>query len=123
VGGLSLTNRRGNQSGERTVILFDASVERNGVVFVGGTGHAMPPIVLTYLHEFGHLLGAADGLQNAFNSELQVANLPAVTPYAGSRRAQEYFPEAFALYCAERDWLQENHPRIHAWMHKRMGSH
>jgi hypothetical protein len=41
-----------------------------------------------------------------------------MTKYAASAPSTEFFPEAFAIYNADPEWMQNNLPDMFAWFEK-----
>ena len=117
VGGTSLKS-----GADRSVTLFDAMATNDATLFVGGKSgadvSAAPMSVMTVLHEFGHITGYSANIQGEFHkkfiaakSKLRTAPL---TWYAKSDSG-EFFPEAFAVYNADPQWMKANLGAMFAW--------
>jgi hypothetical protein len=118
--GLTLTQKRGRRVEARTIVILDPARGREDDLFLGGSQGVVSPFAATCLHELGHVAGSLDGMQAAFNKELGVKGLTPVTRYAGTHPEEEYFPEVFALFHADPEWLQDSHPPLFAWLQSRL---
>jgi hypothetical protein len=108
-----------------TVLIFDRALEADNLLFLGGTRGTRPASTLTFAHELGHVVGEARGggaTERAF--ERFVATLPRGTRnalrtrftwYAASNPGRELFPEAFALFHQDPEWMERNWPEVFAW--------
>jgi hypothetical protein len=86
---------------------------------IGSEVRATPMSVMTALHEMGHAVSATDSVQAAFNTKFVNArakvHTASVTWYAESDRPGEFFPEAFAIYNQDPEWMRVNLPPMFAW--------
>jgi hypothetical protein len=108
-GGLTLT-----MGAQKSIIIFDAGVKSDPTQFVGGKGGVLREDVLIFAHEFGHLVGTA-AIEKKFAAFVQKKNIKPITRYATEKPATESFPEAFALFQADPEWVQANLPDLYAW--------
>jgi hypothetical protein len=67
---------------------------------------------MTFAHELGHVVSYAPGAHQAFDQLVKQKNLKPITWYADSDPPKEFFPEAFALYYADPEWLRSNWPDL-----------
>jgi hypothetical protein len=75
------------------------------------------------VHELGHHVGWSGGsttVRAAFNAKFVNAaaklRTAPVTWYAASSPGDEFFPEAFAIFEADPEWMQQNLPDMFAWL-------
>ena len=103
----------------RTFVFFDNIFVNDTTLFIGGPGHVSPADVETPLHEFGHAIGAQAGIEDAFKKTFADAkaklHAAPITEYARRKPSTEAFPEAFALYEADPEWMQSNLPDMFNW--------
>ena len=113
--GATLTTTTG--VGRQTLVLYFGSLYGNNAsLFRGSTAAgALPDVVMTILHELGHALGEDAGVGAAFHDWIQAHPQTAPTWYAASAPDTELFPEAFALYHTEPDFLRRRYPLLRAW--------
>jgi hypothetical protein len=100
---------------ERTVIIFDAASMNDAALFIGGKDGAEPMSAMTYAHELGHVLGDQKSIEDKFNKYVAKEKISPVTWYADSSKTTEFFPEAFALFQLDPEWLQAKVPKLHTW--------
>jgi hypothetical protein len=107
---------------ERTTILFDL-INNQETLFVG-TSHIRSRKAMSILHELGHAIskvGSTD-LQKAFNDELvgpkSKKKLEAPTSYGRSDPGKEFFPEAFALFQLDPEYVRRELPDVAAFFDK-----
>ncbi|MFA5951868.1 MAG: hypothetical protein WC807_16450 [Hyphomicrobium sp.] len=108
---------RGNN---RLVVIFDSGDLNSEALFLGGAGAGGKPEVATealmvYAHELGHLVAAMPGMKDGFDGLVKTKKIKAVTWYAASNAETEFFPEAFALYIGDPEWLKRNRPDLFGW--------
>ena len=121
--GLTLTNTRsvGGRvtSVAQTITFYDNWVMNDQQLFTGGTGTVAPASEETPLHEFGHVVGGQEGIENAFKAKFTASKATLktapITWYAKSNPSREFFPEAFALFHADPEWMKANLPDMFAW--------
>ena len=78
---------------------------------------------MTVVHELGHHVGWSGGsksVRDAFNAKFvssgaKLKKAP-VTWYAASSPGDEFFPEAFAIFETDPEWMQQNLPDMFAWL-------
>jgi hypothetical protein len=97
----------------RTINIFDAAFVNIDALFIGsiGAGIAASP-AMTSAHELGHVTSYAPGMQKAFDKLVADKHIKPVTWYAASNPPKELFPEAFALYYLDPEWLKTNWPDL-----------
>jgi len=100
----------------RTIRLFDAATDNPEALFLGGLGPDRKPMTmagsaLPFAHELGHVV-SDPGVQKAFDRLVKDKGIKPLTWYAASNVPNELFPEAFALYYADPEWLQNNWPDL-----------
>jgi hypothetical protein len=100
----------------KIVSLYDAAHDPDRELFCGGTNHILPRLSLVFLHEFGHITSKYMPVQKRFNKEFDVQHLDPVTWYAAADPEEEFYPEVYALYYADPEWLQFNRTDIYDWM-------
>lgn len=101
-----------------TIIIYDAAYLNDATLW---TGHSTPwPLqAWTIVHEFGHVLAQQRVSQLEFVSQFS-QQAAKYTWYASSTAATEAFPEAFALYILETDWLRDRNPELVKWFDNQM---
>jgi hypothetical protein len=104
------------QSGlEKTIIIFDTATGNEQQLFAGGASGVRPASVQTYVHEFGHVLATQAKLEKPFADFVKKRSIKPTTWYAASKPATESFPEAFALFQTDPEWMKVNLPELFAW--------
>ena len=113
---------------ERTVAVFDSVTMGTNSLFIGqavagGDPRVAPISAMTVVHELGHHVGWSGGsksVRDAFNATFVNAaaklKTAPVTWYAASSPSDEFFPEAFAIFEADPEWMQQNLPDMFAWL-------
>ena len=114
-GQAGLTLSRG---ADHLILIFDRANAGNGTLFLGGRRQDQRPratvaITMTFTHEIGHVIFEQPRVRMAF--EKLVENVKPVTWYAASNPKTEFFPEAFALYHCDPEWLSSTRPDLFAW--------
>lgn len=106
---------------DRLIVIFDSSSMNSGALFVGGVTSAggkpefTDETLLAFAHELGHVLAAMPGVNEAFEGVVAAKKIKPVTWYAASNPKSELFPEAFALYVGDPEWLRGNRPDLFRW--------
>ena len=113
---------------ERTVAIYDGITIGSNSLFIGqavtgGDPRVAPIAAMTVVHELGHHVGWSGGsktVRDAFNAKFvnsaaKLKKAP-VTWYAASSPGSEFFPEAFAIFEADPEWMQQNLPDMFAWL-------
>lgn len=104
------------QSGtEKTVLIFDSASENEERLFLGGTAGVRFSSVGTYIHEFGHILETQATLAKPFADFVKAEGIAPITWYATSKPVTESFPEAFAVFQADPEWMKSNLPKLFTW--------
>jgi len=109
------TGRTLTNGSNTTVILFDQAAVNADTLFTGGRLGALSTPSLTFAHEFGHVAGDQDDIQKEFNKFVTAKKINPVTSYAGSDASKEFFPEAFALFSTDPEWMKSNQPMLFTW--------
>jgi len=109
---------------EKTIVIFDNVTVNDKRLFVGGKGGVRETAVGTYTHEFGHALGPQNKIEESFKAFVAKKKVKPITWYAASKPNTESFPEAFAYYQNDPEWMQSNLPELFAWFEtvKKTGS-
>ena len=108
---------RGERPSTRTVTIFDAATDNPDALFAGGLDPSGKPVAeagsaLTFTHELGHVISFRPGVQKAFDKLVIDKHIKPITWYAASDPPNELFPEAFALYYGDPEWLKTNWPDL-----------
>jgi hypothetical protein len=108
-----------------TVMIFDRAMSTDELLFLGGSRGTRPASTMTFAHELGHVVGEARGggaAATAFNRFIgtlpratQAAIRARFTWYAATDPGHELFPEAFALFHQDPEWMERNWPDVFAW--------
>lgn len=111
IGGITVTF----QGSTRTTIIFDAASINVDTLFLGGLGPGGKPSVesftgLTFTHELGHTIA---NLPVVHDRLVGAKAIQPVTSYAVQSTSKESFPEAFALYYSDPEWLKTNWPDLY----------
>jgi hypothetical protein len=104
----------------RTIIIFKAASLNDAGLFLGGLGPSGKPsteveTTMTFAHELGHTVANLPGVKKAFDDFVKAKKIKPVTWYAASNPPSELFPEAFALYQSDPEWLRQNWPDLSNW--------
>jgi hypothetical protein len=115
---------RGN---DRSIVIFDSVNLNAESLFMGGLGPDGKPEVaaetlLTFAHELGHVVAATPGVKESFDGLVRTKMIKPVTWYAASKPKDEFFPEAFALYVGDPEWLSDNRPDLFRWFETLSGN-
>jgi hypothetical protein len=102
-------------SGERTIVIYDNVTINDNVLFQGGKRGVRQKSVEAYSHELGHALGSQNNLEKAFKAFVKSHGINPISSYAASDVKQESFPEAFAYYQTDPEWMQNNLPDLYNW--------
>jgi hypothetical protein len=103
----------------RMIVAYDDGINDAGGTLAGV--HGAPegvhdPHVLLLTHELGHSIESKLGARVAFNKFVERENIQPFTRYAGEDPEKEFFPEAFALYQTDPEWLRRNHWSVYEWL-------
>lgn len=101
---------------EKTVLIFDSASENEERLFLGGTAGVRFSSVGTYIHEFGHVLETQATLAKPFADFVKAEGIAPITWYASSKPVTESFPEAFAVFQADPEWMKSNLPKLFTWI-------
>lgn len=99
---------------EKTIIIYDNVTMNDDTMFGGGTRGIREASVMTHSHEFGHVLETS--LRKPFDDFVKAKKIKPITWYAASTPVTESFPEAFAVYQNDPEWMQTNLPELFNWM-------
>ncbi len=105
------TFRKGSHT---TVVIFDRFTRSERLLFSGGTKGVRPASTETFVHEFGHVLVNAGGIAKKFDAFVKKHKIKPVSWYAASGKS-EAFPEAFAFFQLDPEWMKRNQPKLHKW--------
>ena len=100
---------------ERTITFFDTVRAHEHLLFVGGSGGVRPISTMTFVHELGHIIGLQNNIETAFAAFVRRKGIKPVTKYATSKPVTESFPEAFALYQLDPEWMKSNIVDLYNW--------
>lgn len=100
---------------ERTITFFDTVRLHEQRLFVGGSGGVRPISTMTFVHELGHIIGLQNNIESAFAAFVKRKGIRPVTRYATSKPVTESFPEAFALYQLDPEWMKTNIVDLYNW--------
>jgi hypothetical protein len=112
---------------ERTVAIYDNITTNDRALFIGqatggGDARVAPLSAMSLVHELGHHVGwsgASTSVREEFNAKFVAARAKLkaapVTWYAATDQSDEFFPEAFAIYNADPEWMRTNLPDMFAW--------
>lgn len=108
---------RGN---DRMIVIFDSVNLNSEALFVGGAGAGGQITIVAetfwaFAHELGHVIAAMPGTKEAFAGLVKTKASQPVTWYAASNPKDEFFPEAFALYLGDPEWLRSSRPDLFRW--------
>ena len=112
---------------ERTVALYDSITTNDRALFIGqatagGDARVAPLSAMSVVHELGHHVGwsgTSKSVRDEFNAKFVAAGAKLkatpVTWYAAAEPSTEFFPEAFAIYNADPEWMRTNLPDMFTW--------
>jgi hypothetical protein len=109
-----------SRGADHLILIFDRANASNDALFLGGRGQGQTPrvavaTIMTFAHEIGHVISEQPGVRAAFEKLVSSKNIKPVTWYAASNPKTEFFPEVFALYHCDPEWLGGSRPDIFAW--------
>jgi hypothetical protein len=109
-----------SRGADHLILIFDKASTSTGALFLGGWGLDQKPrvvnaVTMTFAHEIGHLISVQPGVKAAFEKLVKSKDIKPVTWYAASNPQTEFFPEAFALYHCDPEWLGGSRPDLFAW--------
>jgi hypothetical protein len=109
-----------SRGADHLILIFDSANASTGALFLGGrsqdqTPRAMAAITMVFTHEVGHVISAQPGVRAAFEKLVRSKDIKPVTWYAASDPQAEFFPEAFALYHCDPEWLSASRPDLFNW--------
>jgi hypothetical protein len=118
--GLQLTNSvtRGKvTTSDRSIILFDQFTKNDDSLFMGGPNGISSASMGTVVHEVGHAVGSQASIEAAFKAKFDTGpdKVEPITDYAKKKPVTESFPEAFALYNTDPQWMKENLLVMYEW--------
>ncbi|MBI2753361.1 MAG: DUF4157 domain-containing protein [Betaproteobacteria bacterium] len=100
---------------DKTIVIYDNVTVNDKALFMGGKGGVRETAVETYTHELGHALAPQNKIEESFAAFVKKKKINPITWYAASKPATESFPEAFAYYQSDPEWMQTNLPEMFAW--------
>ena len=104
----------------QTITLFDAATDNPDALFMGGIGPDGKPATMAasampFAHELGHVVMNLEPTEKAKFDRLVAGRTINLTWYAASDPTKELFPEAFALFYGDPEWLKNNWPDLFAF--------
>lgn len=100
----------------RTIVMYDNGMRASASAFRGGPEGVNVPQAMLITHEVGHVMQARTNGKAAFDKFVKAAGIRPFTHYAESKPDSEFFPEAFAIYQTDPEWLRRNHFTVYQWM-------
>ena len=100
---------------DRTVVIYDSFTKNVQSLFLGGKEGVRSEDVMTIAHELGHVIGSQLGIEAAFRAFVKSKKIKPITWYDEINPAIESFPEAFAIYQTDPEWMKTNLPDLYAW--------
>jgi hypothetical protein len=101
---------------ERTINIYDRFSLAANLLFVGSKTGVFNAGNETLAHEMGHAFSFGQaGVETAFNKFVKAKKITPVTAYAGTSIDTESFPEAYALYHLDPQWMSTNIPDLYTW--------
>ena len=111
------------------VAIYDRAFAAESDIFMGGTNNGKTNAFLseqvTMIHEMAHAIASKeDTVSGNHQSFLQEFNsfvsdpqhiIPPFTKYAASDAGSEFWPDAFAAYNLDPEWLQSQYPVLYQW--------
>ncbi len=97
-----------------TVLMFDGFTDSEQYLFAGGKKGVRSSAVEGITHELGHVVGFQAGIASKFNARFGKSASGKVSWYAATSKG-EMFPEAFAFYNTDPQWMEDNHPAMFKW--------
>lgn len=99
----------------KTVLILDNAFKMDDLLFVGGKGGVRPESTTTFAHELGHVIGRQANIQREFNKFVTRKKIKPVSKYAGTKKSTEFFPEAFAFYQLDPEFMENQQPELYKW--------
>ena len=104
-----------HRNNHTTILFFDFAFKDQNILFTGGLYGVRLPSVRRFAHELGHVVEETAGIKAAFNKFVKAKRINPITWYAKSDKTKEFFPEAFALYHTDPEWMKTNLPALYQW--------
>ena len=96
-----------------TVLMFDGFTKSEQYLFAGGKKGVRSSAIESVAHELGHVVGYQASIASKFKTLFRKSG-GTVSWYAAASKG-ERFPEAFAFYHTDPQWMEDNHPKMFKW--------
>jgi hypothetical protein len=97
-----------------TVLLLDSFTHSEQNLFTGGKQGVRSTGTEVIAHEFGHVVGYQSKIESKYNAFVKKNKIKSVSWY-GATGKSEKFPEAFAFYHTDPEWMKNNQPELFKW--------
>ena len=103
-----------NKGSDTTVLMFDSFNNSDKNLFTGGKLGVRSASTVSFAHELGHAIDYNAGIASKFNAFVKKVSIKPVSWYGATGRSEE-FPEAFAFYHSDPEWMKANLPKMFTW--------
>lgn len=103
-----------NKGSDTTVLMFDSFNNSDKNLFAGGKLGVRSASTVSFAHELGHAIDYNAGIASKFNAFVKKVSIKPVSWYGATGRSEE-FPEAFAFYHSDPEWMKANLPKMFTW--------
>ena len=104
-----------NNGSDTTVLMFDSFNNSDNNLFAGGKQGVRSSSIGNFAHELGHAIDySAGGIARKFNAFVKKEKIRPMSWYAATGKSEE-FPEAFAFYHSDPEWMKTNLPKMFTW--------
>ena len=101
---------------ERTIVIYTKYNTNDSTLFLGSKTGVYIHSTDTLLHEMGHAVVFTDPkIMAAFLKFVNSKKIKPVTIYAAKNVNIDYFPEAYALFNLDPEWMRTNIPDLYTW--------
>jgi hypothetical protein len=97
-----------------TVLLLDSFTHSEQSLFTSGKQGVRSTGTEVIAHEFGHVVGYQSKIESKYNAFVKKNKIKSVSWY-GATGKSEKFPEAFAFYHTDPEWMKNNQPELFKW--------
>ena len=95
--------------------MFDSFNNSDNNLFAGGKQGVRSASTGNFAHELGHAIDYnAVGIASKFNAFVRKEKIRPMSWYAATGKSEE-FPEAFAFYHSDPEWMKANLPKMFTW--------